>query len=174
MQNKLTCKAGRLQQCSYPSCSKWGCKAIRHKPQPQIAMTSQTKKLEDSAWNTSSQMSTNVTDSSATSLRANASVSTQENSTAQTNVVFGLPAVTNNMPTIACPDMSNKNILWTQVTSAGVSLPMPINSCCSVSLVSQAHADVVLQKRPDLDYKKLDKPLLISLADQKAVFLLRG
>ena len=58
--------------------------------------------------------------------------------------------------------------MWTQVTSAGVSLPMPIDSCCSVSLVSQAHADVVLQKRPDLDYKKLDKPLLISLADPKA------
>ena len=168
MQNKLTCKAGCLHQCSYPFCSKWGCKAIRHKPQPQIAMTSQTKKLEDSARNTSSQMSTNVTESSATSLRANASVSTQENSTAQTNVVFGLPTVTNNMPTIACPDMSNKNILWTQVTSAGVSLPMPIDSCCSVSLVSQAHADVVLQKGPDFDYKKLDKPLLISLADPKA------
>ena len=112
MQNKLTCKAGCLHHCSYPSCSKWGCKAIRHKPQPQIAMTSQTKKLEDSARNTSSQMSTNITESSATSLRANASVSMQENSTAQTNVVFGLPAVTNNIPTIACPDMSNKNISW--------------------------------------------------------------
>ena len=61
-------------------------------------------------------------------------------------------------------DLANRNILWTSVISAGVKIPLPINSCCSISLVSKEHADLVSQNCPDLKFTKLATPLLVSVA----------
>ena len=44
-------------------------------------------------------------------------------------------------------DLANQNILKTSVTSAGIKIPLPIDSC----LVSKKRADVVSQNCPDLN-----------------------
>ena len=74
---------------------------------------------------------------------------------------FGNPAIT-AVPShldISDLDLVNKNILWTRITSAGISLPLPLDSCCSVSLISQAHADVICKTHPAMKFTKLSTPL---------------
>ena len=79
---------------------------------------------------------------------------------------YGMPVVT------ALPDhlsvsklqLGKENILWTPITSAGVPLPLPLDMCCSLSLVSQAHADIICQKYPDIQFIKLFTPLPIAVA----------
>ena len=61
-------------------------------------------------------------------------------------------------------DLPNRNILWTSVTSAGIKIPLPIDSCCSISLVSKKRADLVSQNCPDLKFTKLATPLSVSVA----------
>ena len=81
--------------------------------------------------------------------------------------VFGTPAVVNALPSqpqISDLNLATKHILWAPVTSAGVKLPLPSDSCCSLSLVSQIHAELVSQKCPHLSYKKLATPLSVSVA----------
>ena len=76
---------------------------------------------------------------------------------------YSCPAITAipNHITFSDLDLANKNILWTPITSVGVSLPLPLDSCCSLSLVSKAHADIVAQKHPHL---KLQSPLPVAVA----------
>ena len=80
--------------------------------------------------------------------------------------VYGMPATPSMAPvsSVSAPDLANRNILWTKVTSAGVSLPLPLDSCCSVSLVSQNHATLVSKYRPDLLFTKLEQPIPVSVA----------
>ena len=76
------------------------------------------------------------------------------------NAVFSQPAIT-AVPShleISDLDLANKNILWTRVTSAGIPLPLPIDSCCSLSLVSKAHAEVIVKAHPTLKFTKLSNP----------------
>ena len=47
-------------------------------------------------------------------------------------------------------DLANKHTLWAPITSAEVALPLPLDSCCSLSLVSKAHAETIAQKHPRL------------------------
>ena len=61
-------------------------------------------------------------------------------------------------------DLANQNILWTSVTSAGIKIPLRIDSCCSISLVSKKHADLVSQNCPDLKFTKLATALSVSVA----------
>ena len=77
--------------------------------------------------------------------------------------VFGLSAVTNPGGTL-----KECHILWTPVVSAGEKLPLPLDDCCSVSLVSRSHADLVASKCPQLKYQSLEKPVAVSGADGKA------
>jgi hypothetical protein len=37
-----------------------------------------------------------------------------------------------------------------------------------VSLVSQAHADIVISKRPDLKFENLEEPIPVSVADARS------
>ena len=78
----------------------------------------------------------------------------------QKNVVFGLPAVTNTVG-----KLKERHILWTPVVSAAEKLPLPNDSCCSVSLVSRSHADYVASKCPHLKYQSLETPVTVSVAD---------
>ena len=80
--------------------------------------------------------------------------------------VLGRPAITvlPNDLKISNLDFSSKHILWTSVVSAGVSLPLPLDSCCSVSLVSQSHANVICQKSLQLTYQKLEQPIPVAVA----------
>ena len=56
-------------------------------------------------------------------------------------------------------DLANKHILWALITSAGVALPLPLDSCCSLSLVSKAHAEIIAQKHLQLTFTKLQSLL---------------
>ena len=85
--------------------------------------------------------------------------------------MFGLPAVV--IPaTSAKPEsqLQNGNILWMSITSAGERLAMPLDSCCSVSLVSKVHADFVASKRGELTYCALnfEEPISVKTADIKS------
>lgn len=48
-------------------------------------------------------------------------------------------------------------------------MPLPLDSCCSVSLVSKVHADFVASKRPDLKYCAFEEePISVTAADPKS------
>ena len=81
----------------------------------------------------------------------------------QDTAIFGLPANTNPAGTL-----QDRHILWTPVISAGEQLPLPLNSCCSVSLVSRSHADLVASKCPQSKYQSLEKPIAVSVADSQS------
>ena len=81
--------------------------------------------------------------------------------------VYSTPAVVNALPSqpmVTDLNLANRHILWATVTSAGVKLPLPLDSCCSLSMVSKTHAELVSQKCPNLSYKKLATPLSVSVA----------
>ena len=54
------------------------------------------------------------------------------------------------------------------ITSAGIKIPLPIDSCCSISLVSKKHADLVSQNCPDLKFTNLATPLSVSVASAES------
>ena len=81
----------------------------------------------------------------------------------QDTAVFGLPAVTN-----PAGSLKERHILWTPVISAGEKLPLPLDSCCSVSLVSRSHADLVASKCPKLKYQSLENPIAVSISDSQS------
>ena len=80
---------------------------------------------------------------------------------------YSYPAITAipNHLSIPALDLANKHILWTPITSAGVSLPLPIDNCCSLSLVSKAHADAIALKHPHLTFTKLPSSLPVAVAN---------
>ena len=47
----------------------------------------------------------------------------------------------------------------------GLPFPSPLDSCCSLSLVSKAHAEVIAQKHPQLTFTKLQSPLPVAVAN---------
>ena len=49
-----------------------------------------------------------------------------------------------------------------------VKVPLPIDSCCSISLVSKKHADLVSQNCPDLKFTKLATHLSVSVASAES------
>ena len=77
-----------------------------------------------------------------------------------------MPAVTPSAPLspVSALDLAHRNILWTSITSCSVSLPLPLDSCCSVSLVSQNHAELVAKASPTLLFTKLVPPIPVSVA----------
>ena len=80
--------------------------------------------------------------------------------------VFGMPTMPVVKQQVVIPStVQKRNILWTPVTSAGISLPLPLDSCCSVSLVSQHHAYYVAQACPNLKLQKLSSPVPVSVAN---------
>ena len=181
------CSNGRHHKCQ--RCNKWGCKAIRHtEPRPTSMSRSSTPSDEVSSLrqqlvvlstrlnkfeaqcseNTS--CSTPVVSSKQTSAspsRPPAAVTSDQPSASPP--LFGLPAVTIPISSVK-PEaqLQNRNILWTSITSAGECLPLPLDSCCSVCLVSKLHADFVASKRPDLKYCTLEERISVTAADPKS------
>ena len=84
---------------------------------------------------------------------------------------FGYPAMVNALPSSvqqSGSDLANRNILLTPVTSTGIKISLPIDSCCSISLVSKKHVDLVSQNCPDLKFTKLETPLSVSVASAES------
>ncbi len=82
------------------------------------------------------------------------------------DTLFGMPAVTAlpSNPQSSSVDLADKNILWTKVMSVGLSLPLPLDTCCSVSLVSEKHADRVATHHPHLKSTKFEQHFPVSVA----------
>ena len=75
--------------------------------------------------------------------------------------MFGLPAVTNT-----AGKLKERHILWTPVVSAGEKRPLPLESCCSVSLVSRSNADYVASKYPHVKYQSLETRVTVTVGIQ--------
>ena len=60
---------------------------------------------------------------------------------------YSCPAVTtvSNHLILSDLDLANKHILWAPITSVGVALPLPLDSCRSLSLVSKVHVETIAQ-----------------------------
>ena len=84
----------------------------------------------------------------------------------ETFPIFSMPAFTAAVSTNI--DLSQKNILWAKVESAGVAIPLPIDSCCSVSLVSEAHANHVMTQCPTLTFERLTTLIQVTVASMDA------
>ena len=84
--------------------------------------------------------------------------------------LYGLTAIT--LPSqgdkVSNLDLANHNILWFSVSSAGVALPLPLDTCCSVSLVSKKHADHILKNCPNLQFLRVEQPITVSVASTSA------
>ena len=50
------------------------------------------------------------------------------------------------------------------LANRNIKIPLPIDSCCFISLVSKKPADLVSQNCPDLKFTKLATPLSVSVA----------
>ena len=70
---------------------------------------------------------------------------------------FGVPAV-NMLPTVlkSTLKLTDRNIFWAPERSAGIQLSLPIETCCSVSLVLAQHAQVCSKHQLSLQYTELD------------------
>ena len=84
----------------------------------------------------------------------------------ETFPIFGMSAFTAAVSTNF--DLSQKNILWAKVESAGVAIPLPIDSRCSVSLVSEAHANHVMKQCPTFTFERLPTPIPVTVANTDA------
>ena len=84
----------------------------------------------------------------------------------ETFPIFGMPAFTAAVSTNT--DLSQNNILWSKVESAGVAIPLPIDSCCSVSLVSETHANHIMKQCPILTFERLPTPILFTVVSPDA------
>ena len=88
---------------------------------------------------------------------------------------YGFPAIIVIPNSVAVNlNLTEKHILWTPITSQGIKLPLPIDSCCSISLVSKNHADALLQTNPTLQFTPLDQPLTVSVANPQAQLYTTG
>ena len=47
-------------------------------------------------------------------------------------------------------------------------LPLSLDSCCSLLLVSKAHAETIAQKHPQLTFTKLPNPLTVAVANHSS------
>ena len=90
--------------------------------------------------------------------------------------VIGFPAVSDiqSCAVNSDPNLAKKHNLWTRVTSGGLSLPFPIDSCCSISLVSGAHTDHLLKTSKNLTYIPLQTPIPVSVAGPTATLKATG
>ena len=181
------CPNGRQHKCQ--RCNKWGCKAIRHtEPRPTSMSRSSTPSDEVSSLRQQLVVLSTRLNKFEAQCSENTSCSTPVVSSKETSAspsrppspvtsdqpsasppLFGLPAVTIPISSVK-PEaqLQNRNILWTSITSAGERLPLPLDSCCSVPLVSKLHADFVASKRPDLKYCTLEERISVTAADPKS------
>ena len=89
----------------------------------------------------------------------------QSNQTPRSDETFPLFGITALAATVSTNiDLSQKNILWAKVKTAGVAITLPIDSCCSVSLVSVDHENYVMKKLPTLIFECFPTPIPVTVA----------
>ena len=147
-QNQL-CRYGRLHNCN--SCSKSGCKDIKHaNTRPPVVNSCDVQQPQ-------------VTQPGPRSSEPPSSGVQSQSSNPPLFLMPTLPHSSNELSVNL-----NRSILSCQVTSAGKVLQLPLDSCCSVTLCSLDHAQHIHSARPELKYKKLEKPIPMQMADTSA------
>ena len=162
------CKHGQKHQCQF--CNKWGCKAIKHpgnRPsstarsttsdevdslrQQLVVLSTQLKRYKSQCQENYSSSNPMRSESQASTSASRLSPPVASDQSSLSTPLFGLPALIIPAPS-AKPkaQLHQRNILWTSVTSAGQRLPLPLDSCCFVSLVSKVHAGFIASKQPNL------------------------
>ena len=81
---------------------------------------------------------------------------------------MGMPAVSNLENCKVNQGLQQSNILWTRVNSGRIDLPLPIDSCCNVTLVSGAHTDHLLKTNSQLKYTPSADPIPVAVANPTA------
>ena len=148
LQNQ-SCKNGRAHKCTV--CSKPGYKALVHNNvSPPVANGCDLQTPKDSHPEPSS----------------STTPPTPGAHSQPTPPPFSMPT----LPTSSSELSVNLNhtILSCQVTSAVKQPQLPLDSCCSVTLCILDHAQLIRSERPELNYKKLEKPILVQMADTSA------
>ena len=148
LQNQ-SCKYGRAYKCTV--CSKPGCKALVHNNvSPPIANTCDLQTPQDPH-----------PEPSSSTIPPTPGAHSQP-----TPPLFSMPALPTSSSELS--DNLNRTILSCQVTSAGKQRQLPLDSCCSVTLCSLDHAQLIHSERPELNYKKLEKPFPVQMVDTSA------
>ena len=151
------CRFGRQHKCL--TCGKFGCKrrnhpqtnSYSHPPKPRVNSNLHNVEISEAlpqAQPTTSNV--NTTDEKLEKLidvmtdistKLPAAVQAETTQPSPLAPLFGTPAVTTlTDSTLQGLDLTNKNILWTKVQSGNRELPLPIDTGCSLSLVSASHA----------------------------------
>ena len=179
------CSYGRQHKCLV--CQKWGCKRINHTKSPNTVQKPALARVNLHTPETSpdiqakiDQLTSTVSNLSScvSKLANNAQAVTQVTTsspneppraptTLNTNVI-GMPTVSNLEHCKVSQGLQQRNILWTRVNSGGIDLPLPVDSCCSVSLVSGAHTDHLLKTNSQLKYTPLPDPIPVAVANPTA------
>ena len=142
----LSCKYGRTHKCAV--CSKPGCKALLHNNTSPPVVNACDLQTPQGAHPEPSSSTTPPTPGAHSQ---------------PTPVLFSMPTITTSSSELSVN--LNRTILSCQVTSAGKQLQLPLDSCCSVTLCSLDHAQLIHSARPELNYKKLEKPIPVQMAD---------
>ena len=177
------CSYGRQHKCFV--CQRWGCKKINHTNSPNTVqkpalarVNVHTPEMSPDIQAKIDQLTSTVSHlSSCVSKLANNIHAVTQVTTSSPNEPSGAPT-TSNTNVIGMPAVSNlenckvsqgliqqRNILWIRVNSGGIDLPLPIDSCCSVSLVSGAHTDHLLKTNSQLKYTPLANPIPVAVAN---------
>ena len=167
------CKYGRQHKCSI--CTKPGCRALNHNHQPRAHANLSSSTGDSNNDNVLVNKIINGVNSLLTARKENVEHMTTVGSGTQLQLSqdspFGYPTIVNALPSSVRQsglDLANRNILWTPVTYAGIKISLPINSCCSINLISKKPADLVSQNCPDLKFTKLASPLSVSVASAES------
>ena len=171
------CKFNRIHKCLHSSCGKIGCKLIKHSNVRVHATTpaavsteshvlSALSKITDTLSQLSKHLEQIESSPSVSTVTAEVTQNNQAPRSDETFPIFGMPAFTTAVSTNI--DLSQKTILWAKVESAGVAISLPIDSCCSVSLVSEAHANHVMEQCPTLTFERLPTPIPVTVVSPDA------
>ena len=187
-----SCKFNRQHKCLV--CKQYKCKQLKHSahssvvnvqstPEPDKTDTilQQLKQLNSSVSTISVRVSALETQTQTQTHASQTTADTvQQHNQATVDIaqphVIGFPAVSEiqSCAVNSDPNLADKHILWTRVTSGGLSLPRSIDSCCSISLVSGAHTDHLLKTSKNLTYTPLQTPIPVSVANPTATLKATG
>ncbi|KAL9984580.1 hypothetical protein ACROYT_G006890 [Oculina patagonica] len=148
LQNQ-SCKYGRAHKCTV--CSKLGCKALVHNNVPPPVANACDLQAPQGPH---------------PEPRISTTPPTPAAHSRPTPPLFMMPTLPTSSSELSVN--LNRTILSCQVTSAGTQLQLPLDSCCSVTLCSLDHAQHIHSARPELNYKKLEKPIPVQMADTSA------
>ena len=171
------CKKGYLHKCSH--CHNFNCKAVNHSKNRKSSFNSSARPSSRSKVDAHVASSKDPLSDSAllksihSLLLSKETVASKPADTTPPSLPGGSQDPLYSTPAVSLPpkgikisnlNLANRNILWCPVFSAGVSLPLPLDTCCSVSLVSQQHADHILKSRPDLQFSRIEQQVNVSVA----------